>query len=83
MSYRLVIDAAAAAVMASMDESTHGLFVMATLDLPGDPHGLGRVVGSTGAQTKRAHAIGAMGMIIYLVDDETEVVTVTDVAWLG
>jgi hypothetical protein len=83
VTYRLVLDIEATKVVAAMDEIAHGLFVMACLDLPRDPHGLGRIMRTEGGYTTRAHALGSMGMIVYEVDDVTEVVTVLDVVWLA
>lgn len=83
MSYRLVLALEATKVVAVMDEIAHELFVLACLDLPRDPHGIGRVMRVGGAFTTRAFALGAMGMIVYVVDDAMSSVTVTDVIWTG
>jgi hypothetical protein len=83
VSYRLVIALEATKVVAAMDEMAHDLFVLACLDLPRDPHGLGRVMRVEGGYTTRAYALGGMGMIVYGVDDTTEMVTVTDIIWTG
>lgn len=83
MSYRLVLAVEATKVVAAMDPTAHELFVLACLDLPRDPHGLGRVMRVDGGFTTRAHALGALGMIVYVVDESTTVVTVTDVIWIG
>ena len=83
MSYRLVLAVEATKVVAAMDELAHELFVFACLDLPRDPHGLGRVMRVEGAFTTRALALGGLGMIVYVVDEATTIVTVTDVIWAG
>lgn len=83
MSYRLVLALEATKVVAVMDALAHERFVLACLDLPRDPHGTGRVMRIEGAFTTRALALGAMGMIVYVVDDSTSIVTVTDVIWTG
>ena len=83
MTYRLVIGIEATKTVAAMDEIAHELFVLACLDLPRDPHGLGRVMRVDGGSTTRAAALGGMGMLVYEVDDATEVVTVTDIIWTG
>lgn len=83
MTYRLVIDLEAAKVVAQMDEIAHGLFLMAALDLPGDPHGLGRVLRAEGSTTRCSHALGSLGLILYVIDEESTTVTVTDIIWTG
>jgi hypothetical protein len=83
VTYRLVIDIEATKIVAMMDEMAHELFVLACLDLPRDPHGMGRVMRAEGGYTTRAFALGGMGMIVYEVDDATEIVTVLDIIWTG
>lgn len=85
MSYSLVITEEAAAVVKSppMDKFTHEMFVLAMIDLPLDPHGVGSLVRSEGAFTTRTVAVGAHGLITYVVDETSATVTVTDVTWLG
>lgn len=83
MTYRLVLTVEASKIVAAMDEMAHDLFVLAALDLPRDPHGLGRVMKTEGGYTTRAFALGGLGMIVYDVDDATSTVAVTDIIWTG
>ena len=83
MTYRLVLAVEATKIVAAMDEVAHELFILACLDLPRDPHGLGRVMDVEGGYTTRAYALGGMGMIVYEVDEATEVVTVFNIIWTG
>jgi hypothetical protein len=83
VSYRLVLAVEATKVVAAMDPTAHELFVLACLDLPSDPHGMGRVMRVDGGFTTRAFALGALGMIVYVVDEASTIVTVTDVIWVG
>lgn len=83
MSYSLVITEEVSAVVAQMDEITHDLFVMAMLDLPVDPHGAGSLMKSEGAFATRGLPLGAHGLIVYVVDETTSTVTISDVVWLG
>lgn len=66
-----------------MDEPTHAMFILAMIDLPFDPHGMGSLVRSEGAFTTRTLAVGTHGLITYVVDETSATVTVTDVTWLG
>lgn len=83
MSYSLIVTVEASAAVAGMDETAHELFMLAMLDLAGDPHRMGRQLESEGAFTTRTFALGPLGMIVYVVNDATTTVTVTDVLWLG
>lgn len=83
MSYGLVITEEASSVVAQMDKATHELFVMAMIDLPADPHGMGSLMESEGAFTRRSLALGPHGLIIYVVNEATATVTITSVLWLG
>jgi hypothetical protein len=83
VTYRLVIDLEAAKVVAEMDEMAHELFVLAALDLPDDPHRLGRVLQSEGAFTRCSYALGGLGLILYVIDEGMSTVTVTDIIWTG
>jgi hypothetical protein len=66
-----------------MDEFTHEMFILAMIELPLDPHGMGSLVRSEGAFTTRTLAVGTHGLITYVVDEVLARVTVTDVTWLG
>ena len=83
MTYRLVIGLEATKVVAEMDEIAGELFVLASLDLPNNPHQLGRVLQSEGAFTRCSYALGGMGLILYVIDEGTSTVTVTDIIWTG
>jgi hypothetical protein len=83
VSYGLVITVEASAVVAEMDEVTHDLFVMAMLDLPVDPHGMGSLMRSEGAFTTRGLPLGPHGLIVYVVNETAATVTITSVLWLG
>ncbi|NUP47635.1 MAG: hypothetical protein HOW97_10040 [Catenulispora sp.] len=83
MTYRLTLNEDATKTVAAMDARTHELFVLAALDLPRDPHLLGRVMQNTGAFTTRAHILGSMGFIVYDVDDISQTITVTRIIWTG
>lgn len=83
MKYQLVIDEEPSRIFAAMDETTHELFVLAALDLPRDPHGLGYAINSEGPFTRRGYTLGGMGMLVYVVNDTTMTVTIADVIWLG
>jgi len=79
----LVIDLEAAKVVAEMDDIASELFLLAALDLPNNPHQLGRVLQSEGAFTRYSFALGGLGLILYVVDEGTSTVTVTDIIWTG
>lgn len=85
MSYGLVITEEVSAMVKSppMDEFTHEMFVLAMIDLPLDPHGVGTLVRSEGAFTTRTLNAGPHGLITYVVDETTATVTIVDVTWLG
>jgi hypothetical protein len=85
VSYSLVITEEASEVVKSppMDEFTHEMFVLAMIDLPLDPHGVGTLVRSEGAFTTRTLAVGPYGLITYVVDETLATVTVVDVTWAG
>jgi hypothetical protein len=83
VSYGLVITEEASSVVAQMDEITHDLFVLAMIDLPADPHGMGTMMESEGAFTQRSLALGPHGLIIYVVNEATATVTIISVLWLG
>lgn len=83
MTYRLEIPEEAAKVLAVMDEVSHELFVLAMLDLPRDPHGLGHLVSAEGPFTRRAVALGNIGLIVYVVNDFSSTVTVSSIIWIG
>ena len=83
MSYSLVVGIEATKVVAAMDDTASELFMLAVLDLPHDPHGLGRLDHTEGAFTTRSYALGAMGFITYVVNETTATVTVTDIIWTG
>jgi hypothetical protein len=83
VTYRLVIDLEAAKVVAAMDDVASELFVLAALDLPDNPHQLGRFLQSEGAFTRCSFALGGMGLILYVIDEGTSTVTVTDIIWTG
>lgn len=66
-----------------MDEFTLEMFVLAMVNLPLDPHGMGSLVRSEGAFTTRTFAVGPRGLVTYVVDEALAAVTITDVTWLG
>jgi hypothetical protein len=81
--YALVIDKAIAEIAATLPEDAHDLLMLACLDLPSNPYGLGRVLRHTGAVTTLTHDLGSM-LIVYDVDEEPEpaLITVTTVITL-
>jgi len=81
--FSLRIEQEAAKIVAAMSDAAHDLFVLAMLDLPRDPHGLGRETSVDGARTTRAFALGSLGLIVYVVDDAMSTVDVVDVIWIG
>lgn len=84
MAYGLIITELATTVVAEMDKEAHERFVFAMLDLGTDPHSQGQLVGDEGpAMTERAMALGSSGLIIYVVDDVMETVTIANVIWIG
>lgn len=66
-----------------MDEFTHEMFILAMINLPVDPHGMGTLVRTEGAFTTRTVAVGPHGLITYVVDETLATVTITDVTWMG
>ncbi|ACU71806.1 hypothetical protein Caci_2897 [Catenulispora acidiphila DSM 44928] len=85
MSYSLVITEEASAVVGSpaMAKDIHQAFVLAMLELPNDPHGVGSSVKSEGAFVTRMLAVGPYGMIVYVVNETAATVTIVDVVWAG
>lgn len=85
MSYSLVITEEASAVVGSpaVSKDAQQAFVLAMLDLPNDPHGIGSLVKSEGAFATRMLVVGAHGMIVYVVDETAATVTIVDVVWVG
>jgi hypothetical protein len=83
VTYSLVITLEASKVVAAMDEATHELFVLAALDLPADPHGIGPLDHTEGAFTTRSLPLGSLGLIAYVIDETTATVTVFDIIWTG
>jgi hypothetical protein len=83
MAYGLIITEAASSIVAKMGPDTHERFVYAMLDLGTDPHSQGHSIGSYGPTvTERAMALGADGLIIYIVDDIAQTVRIVNVIWL-
>ncbi|WP_344655353.1 hypothetical protein [Catenulispora subtropica] len=66
-----------------MDEATHDLFILAALDLPNDPHGLGNLLNAEGPFSRRALALADIGFIVYVVDESRRTVTVSTFIWVG
>jgi hypothetical protein len=66
-----------------MSEEAHDLMVLAMLDLPKDPHGMGPVIRVEGSRTTRTFVLGGVGMILYVVDDIAETVEIADVMWIS
>jgi len=83
MIYSLVIALDATKDLVHMDEIRHGLFVMAMLDLQNDPHSRGTEIGGDGVRVHRAMKLGGLGTILYIVDEDTRRVEVTEVIWTG
>jgi hypothetical protein len=83
MAYSVRILEQATTALIRMDETSHELFLMAMLDLATDPHSRGHAIGSAGSRTTRTLAMGALGLIVYIVDDTESAVEVADVIWLG
>jgi hypothetical protein len=80
VSYGLIIESAVSEAIATMPEIPHALFVLACLDIGGNPHGRGGVTDKTsGSITTRTWAVGPWGLIEYEIDDENRVVTLTGV----
>jgi hypothetical protein len=80
VKYGLVIETAAIEAIAAMPEIPHDLFTLACLDIGADPHGLHGVTGETaGHVATRTWAVGSMGFLVYEVDEEAAVVTITKV----
>jgi hypothetical protein len=83
MAYGLIITETATAVVAKMDPETHDRFVHAMLELTTDPHSQGQAIGNDGpAVTERAMALGASGLIVYVVDDVAATVRIVNVIWI-
>lgn len=80
MSYGLIIEMAVTEAIATMSEMSHDLFVLACLEIGGDPRGQGDLTeGPAGTVKLGAWAVGSLGLIGYEVDEEAAVVTLTSV----
>jgi hypothetical protein len=79
MAYGVRILEQVTAALIQMDEASHELFVMAMLDLASDPHSRGHAISAEGSRTTRTLAMGALGLIVYIVDDAESAVEVADV----
>lgn len=78
MKYGLIIEDSALVAIASMPETGGELFTPACFDVSADPHGLNGVTDTqAGHLTTRTWAVGALGFIVYDVDEQAAVVTIT------
>lgn len=80
MRYSLIFEIAATEAIATMPEVPHGLFMLACFDIVRDPYGQGGLREKKVPEgVKRTWAVGAMGFIVYEVDEETSLVTIASV----
>lgn len=82
MGFGVHISEAAAAELAAMDEMTSELLLMEMIALGSDPLARGVELERDGALSRRMLGVGAMGLVVFEVDENAKRVTVLDVVWV-
>ncbi len=82
MGFAVHISEAVAAELAAMDEVTSELLLMEMIGLGSDPLGRGVELERDGALSRRMLGVGALGLVVFEVDETAKRVTVLDVVWV-
>ena len=82
MGFGVDISEAVSAELAVMDEVTAELLLLLEmLGLGADPSGRGAELAREGAVSRRMMGVGALGLLVFEVDEAAKVVRVLDVVW--
>lgn len=82
MGFAVHISEAVATELAVMDEVTSELLLMEMIALSSDPLGRGVELERDGALSRRMLGVGALGLVMFEVDENAKRVTVLDVVWV-
>ncbi len=82
MAFAVHISEAAATELAAMDEVTSELLLMEMIGLGSDPFGRGVELERDGALSRRMLGVGALGLVVFEVDETAKRITVLDVVWI-
>jgi len=82
MAFGVHISETAAVELAAMDEVTSELLLMEMIGLSFDPLGRGAELERDDAVSRRMLGVGALGLVVFEVDETAKRVTVLDVVWI-
>jgi hypothetical protein len=82
MAFGVHISETAAAELAAMDEVTCELLLMEMIGLGSDPLGRGVELERDDAVSRRMLGVGALGLVVFEVDETAKRVTILDVIWV-
>lgn len=83
MRYSLIFELAATEIIAALPEIPHELFALGCFDIADNPYGQGGVPEETAdSVTRRAWAVGDMGLIEYEIDEKARAVTIISVTYV-
>ena len=82
MGFAVHISETAAVELAAMDEVTSELLLMEMIGLSFDPLGRGAELERDDAVSRRMLGVGALGLVVFEVDETAKRVTVLDVVWI-